>query len=58
MDEEDSEEAEAMKRGNGLTEAPCGRCPVIDLCGKGGAINAASCVYYTEWLEKGMSSVS
>ncbi len=44
------QQAEEDIRGNGLTEAPCGRCPVFDVCGNGGPINAASCVYFTEWL--------
>ena len=42
--------AAIRKRGNGLTEMPCGRCPVIDICGKGGPINAATCVYFEQWL--------
>lgn len=37
--------------GTGLTQAPCGRCPVFDLCHEGGPVNAAECVYYTEWLK-------
>jgi len=37
--------------GNGLTQAPCGRCPVFDLCGDGGPVNAGSCVYWAKWLE-------
>jgi DNA-directed RNA polymerase III subunit RPC6 len=35
---------------NGLTEAPCGRCPVFDLCEEGGPVNPANCVYYQRWL--------
>lgn len=38
-------------RGNGLTEMPCGRCPVRDICGTGGPINASSCVYFEQWLD-------
>lgn len=38
------------RRGNGLTEMPCGRCPVLNVCGKGGPINAANCVYFDQWL--------
>lgn len=41
------------KDGNGLTQAPCGRCPVFDLCGPGGKINAGSCIYFNEWLHGG-----
>lgn len=37
--------------GNGLTEAPCGRCPVFDLCAPGGPINAGNCVYFEQWLK-------
>ncbi|ROV99644.1 hypothetical protein VSDG_03073 [Cytospora chrysosperma] len=35
---------------NGLTEAPCGRCPVFDLCDEGGPVNPQSCVYFQRWL--------
>ncbi len=38
--------------GNAYTEVPCGRCPVFNLCEQGGPINASSCVYFQEWLEK------
>jgi DNA-directed RNA polymerase III subunit RPC6 len=34
-----------------LTEAPCGRCPVFELCEEGGPINAGNCEYFQEWLE-------
>ncbi|OQO14889.1 hypothetical protein B0A48_00271 [Cryoendolithus antarcticus] len=37
--------------GNGLTEAPCGRCPVFDLCAEGGPVNAGNCVYFDQWLK-------
>jgi len=37
--------------GNGLTEAPCGGCPVFDLCAEGGPINAGNCVYFDKWLK-------
>jgi DNA-directed RNA polymerase III subunit RPC6 len=36
--------------GNGLTEAPCGRCPVFDLCEEGGPVNARTCTYFQQWL--------
>ena len=55
-DEDDDADEEDRKRGNGLTEAPCGRCPVIDLCGTGGPINAASCVYFDQWLHQGVAA--
>ena len=40
--------------GNGLTEMPCGRCPVVDLCGVGGPISAETCVYFERWLDRGV----
>lgn len=36
---------------NGLTEAPCGRCPVFELCEEGGPVGPSNCVYFKEWLE-------
>lgn len=41
---------EAAERGNGLTEAPCGRCPVFELCEEGGPVGPGNCVYFQEWL--------
>ncbi|GKT97010.1 DNA-directed RNA polymerase III subunit RPC6 [Colletotrichum tofieldiae] len=35
---------------NGYTEAPCGRCPVFDLCEEGGPVSASNCVYFQRWL--------
>ncbi|KAK2025453.1 RNA polymerase Rpc34 subunit [Colletotrichum zoysiae] len=35
---------------NGYTEAPCGRCPVFDLCEEGGPVSASNCVYFDRWL--------
>lgn len=35
---------------NGFVDAPCGNCPVFDLCGDEGEISARSCVYFGEWL--------
>jgi DNA-directed RNA polymerase III subunit RPC6 len=55
-DEETDAHATALedgKRGTGLTEMPCGRCPVIDLCAPGALISPASCVYFEEWLNEG-----
>lgn len=37
--------------GNGLTEVPCGRCPVFELCEEGGPVSPANCVYFEQWLE-------
>ena len=36
---------------NGLTQSPCGRCPVFDLCEDGGPINAKNCEYFQTWLK-------
>ena len=38
---------------NGLTQSPCGRCPVFDMCEEGGVVNAASCTYFQDWLALG-----
>ncbi|MCJ1396217.1 34-kDa subunit of RNA polymerase III (C) [Xylographa bjoerkii] len=38
------------KTQNGLTEAPCGRCPVFDLCEESGPVNARTCTYFQDWL--------
>ncbi|KYG42379.1 hypothetical protein M433DRAFT_157966 [Acidomyces richmondensis BFW] len=38
---------------NGLTQAPCGRCPVFDLCTEGGPINPGTCVYWQDWIAAG-----
>ncbi|KAK3335932.1 DNA-directed RNA polymerase III-like protein [Cercophora scortea] len=35
---------------NGLTEAPCGRCPVFELCEEGGPVSPSNCVYFLRWL--------
>lgn len=37
--------------GNGFTEAPCGRCPVSEICEEGGPVNARTCQYFEEWLQ-------
>ncbi|KAI9814695.1 MAG: 34-kDa subunit of RNA polymerase III (C) [Thelocarpon impressellum] len=48
----DSGGAEEQKRaGNGLTEAPCGRCPVFNLCEEGGPVSASNCEYFKDWLD-------
>lgn len=36
---------------NGLTESPCGRCPVFDLCEEDGPVNAKTCEYFHDWLQ-------
>ncbi|ROT39493.1 hypothetical protein SODALDRAFT_308846 [Sodiomyces alkalinus F11] len=35
---------------NGFTEAPCGRCPVFELCEEGGPVSASNCIYFQRWL--------
>jgi DNA-directed RNA polymerase III subunit RPC6 len=35
---------------NGLTEIPCGRCPVFDRCSDTGDVTPLTCEYYTQWL--------
>ena len=35
---------------NGLTEAPCGRCPVFEICDESGPVNATTCEYFEDWL--------
>ncbi|KAI5356530.1 putative RNA polymerase Rpc34, winged helix-like DNA-binding domain superfamily [Septoria linicola] len=37
--------------GTGLTQTPCGRCPVFEVCKEGGPINPQSCVYFDQWLQ-------
>lgn len=32
------------------TEAPCGRCPVFDLCEEGGPVGPSNCEYFKAWL--------
>ncbi|KAL9600815.1 MAG: hypothetical protein Q9219_002953 [cf. Caloplaca sp. 3 TL-2023] len=44
-------EKEYEGKGSALTEAPCGRCPVLAFCEEGGPVNARTCEYFAEWLE-------
>jgi len=37
---------------NGLTEIPCGFCPVFHLCAPEGDITPLKCVYLKEWLAR------
>lgn len=39
---------------NGMTEVPCGQCPVFKLCAPGGAVSPESCEYFDPWLEKAL----
>lgn len=38
--------------GNGVSEVPCGRCPVFDLCTPGGPVNPEECRYFDDWLNE------
>ncbi|KAL5358900.1 RNA polymerase Rpc34 [Aspergillus floccosus] len=49
----DDAEADRLVR-NGMTEAPCGHCPVFKLCAPGGAVSPESCEYFDPWLEKAL----
>ncbi|KAF2119556.1 DNA-directed RNA polymeras-like protein III subunit Rpc34 [Lophiotrema nucula] len=42
-----------LERGsyNGFVDAPCGICPVFDICADDGEISARTCVYFGEWLQ-------
>jgi DNA-directed RNA polymerase III subunit RPC6 len=44
------EELEALGPG-GASEVPCMRCPVFDICGEGGPVNAVTCKYFAEWYD-------
>jgi DNA-directed RNA polymerase III subunit RPC6 len=37
--------------GNGLTQSPCGRCPVFKQCRPGGVVSPETCVYLDDWLK-------
>lgn len=43
-------EGASEAEGTGLTQAPCGRCPVFELCQPGGPVNANNCPYFETWL--------
>lgn len=36
----------------GFSEVPCLDCPVYEICGEGGPVNAKTCIYLPEWNEK------
>jgi DNA-directed RNA polymerase III subunit RPC6 len=36
--------------GSVITDAPCGRCPVFDLCEEGGPVGPSNCEYFNDWL--------
>lgn len=39
---------------NGMTEAPCGQCPVFRLCSPGGAVSPETCEYFDPWVSNGL----
>ncbi len=43
--------ADGVHLENGLTESPCGRCPVFDICEEDGPVNAKTCEYFQDWLQ-------
>ncbi|KAK2743883.1 34-kDa subunit of RNA polymerase III (C) [Myotisia sp. PD_48] len=45
------EKQEPVLGRNGMTEIPCGRCPVFTLCHPGGPVNPENCEYFDEWLK-------
>lgn len=60
LSDSSSAKTEAEKRSlllnsNGMTEVPCGRCPVFSLCHEGGPVNAENCQYFDEWLKNALS---
>jgi len=48
---QDLEQQREAGVGNGVSDAPCGRCPVFNLCEVGGPVNPENCVYFDEWLK-------
>ncbi|KAL4917122.1 RNA polymerase Rpc34 [Aspergillus aurantiobrunneus] len=37
---------------NGMTEVPCGNCPVFNLCVPGGAVSPENCEYFETWIHE------
>ncbi|KAL2824797.1 RNA polymerase Rpc34 [Aspergillus cavernicola] len=37
---------------NGMTEVPCGQCPVFNLCVPGGAVSPENCEYFETWIHE------
>lgn len=46
-----TQEIEDIGRG-GTSEVPCFSCPVFDICGEGGPVNAETCVYFDDWFKQ------
>ncbi|KAL2222356.1 putative DNA-directed RNA polymerase III subunit Rpc34 [Thermoascus aurantiacus ATCC 26904] len=51
--EKEGRDVSALGR-NGMTEVPCGQCPVFKLCAQGGAVSPETCEYFDPWLEKAL----
>ncbi|KAI4198981.1 MAG: hypothetical protein LQ350_004897 [Teloschistes chrysophthalmus] len=49
--ENEENEEVSMEGESALTEAPCGKCPVLGFCEEGGPVSARTCEYFAEWLE-------
>ncbi|KAL8660383.1 MAG: hypothetical protein Q9202_006618 [Teloschistes flavicans] len=49
--EKEENEEVSIEGESALTEAPCGKCPVMGFCEEGGPVNARTCEYFAEWLE-------
>ena len=45
------EDASEDTEGTGLSQTPCGRCPVYNLCQEGGPVSAENCEYFEVWLK-------
>ncbi len=46
-------ELEVQRLGSGgITEIPCGRCPVFDMCEVGGPVSPNNCEYFEDWFLK------
>jgi DNA-directed RNA polymerase III subunit RPC6 len=41
---------EAEEPVSAFSEAPCGGCPVFELCDESGPVNAQTCAYFEDWL--------
>jgi DNA-directed RNA polymerase III subunit RPC6 len=41
---------------NWSAETPCAKCPVFDFCREGGPVNPSGCVYYEDWMARGVAA--
>ncbi|KAL4801957.1 RNA polymerase Rpc34 [Aspergillus unguis] len=51
-DDESAAAADAALVKNGMTEVPCGNCPVFNLCVPGGAVSPENCEYFETWVHE------